>query len=573
MNPSQSREQWDVVIIGSGAGGGAAALRLSQHGLRVLVLEKGPAYQSQQYVHDELDMLIRPFFTPDPGRDPHMVVTPQTQTPVRHKLGWSASCVGGGTEHMGAYLYRFHPDDFNAQSRYGSYQELADWPFGYEELEPYYAQAEAALGVSGDSSDQAAYVARSAPYPLPALKSHPIADSLDDCCAALGLHSFPTPRSVNSRPYGGRPACQHCQHCGSYGCPTGARGTSMNSLLKPAQNTGKCEVRSLCMVVRLDVDPENEHRLASCQFRDHNGQLHRAFGRYIILACAAVETARLLLASAEARYPTGLANRSGHVGKHLQLHAVSIGWAEFSGQHPLWLKADDAPDISPMMGRSLYDFYHLPDGVAPITQGGILRFSRATAEPISDAINTCRQDLSQEKQMLWGEALVQGLHQHYRHQRRLAYEVFHNFIPNSATYVSLDPEVKDPWGLPVARINLSVDPHQKACGQWIVEQTEKILHCLKPSRIFRSVVGGTTWHLSHGTCRASTHPADGVVNAECRSHDIHNLFIADASFMPTAGVAPPTLTIVANALRVADIIQREMNTGSDFKTSKQMACA
>ena len=136
--------------------------------------------------------------------------------------------------------------------------------------------------------------------------------------------------------------------------------------------------------------------------------------------------------------------------------------------------------------------------------------------------------------------------------------MFHGFIPSPDTYVELDGDITDPWGLPSAKIHLDVHSHQKSCGEWIAQRAESILHQLKPKAIKRTVTGGTTWHLAHGTCRAHRDPKQGVLDTSCRSHDIHNLFIADASFMPSNGAAPPTLTIIANAIRIAEAIRKQL---------------
>lgn len=546
---NELKQSWDIVIIGSGAGGGAAAYQLCQAGLKVLLIEKGKAYSAQQYRHDELSMLHSSFFTPDPAFDPHTVVTKKTTTPVRHKLGWSASCVGGGTEHMGAYLYRYHPNDFRMREHFGEYAELCDWPYRYDELEPYYNQAEELVGISGDSQADQAYVPRSQAYPMPALPTHPCSQALDKACRDMGYQASATPRSVNSIDYQGRPACQLCQHCGAYGCPTGARGTSLSAMIKPALASGQLKLLSECMVTQLTTDKSSLNaspRIKSCTFLDRDGNQHEVKAKTFILACSAVESARLLLLSKNESFPTGLANRSGLVGKHLQLHAVTMGWAEFD-QLPGYYKP--VRSYSPFIGRSLYDFYELPPGISPLRHGGILRFSRTCQEPISDAIS-----MALNGSPIWGASLVQKLQNHYQQTQRFGYEVFHAFIPNTDTYVTLDEQTKDRWGLPVAQIHLDVDPHQLSCGEWIARRAESILQQLKPKRIGRTVTGGTTWHLAHGTCRAHEDPQSGVLNKHCQSHDLANLFVVDASFMPSNGAAPPTLTIIANALKTSHYI-------------------
>ena len=239
--------RYDAVIIGSGAGGGPLALRLAGAGMKVLVLEKGPRLGPRDYAHDEL-AVERGMFTPDTATDPHAVVTRKTKTPTRMALGWVASCVGGGTEHMGAYLYRFHPVDFRMRSHFGALDGFADWPFSYEELEPYYAMAEHEVGVAGLAGANPFEGRRSGPYPLPPLPAHPVSRQLEALCAARGLTAFPTPRAINSRPYGGRPACAFCENCSGYGCPKGARGSSQAALLSRAEATGHCTILPNVMV-------------------------------------------------------------------------------------------------------------------------------------------------------------------------------------------------------------------------------------------------------------------------------------------------------------------------------------
>ena len=179
----------DAVIVGSGAGGGALAWRLAAAGWRVLVLEKGPRYSRDDYRHTA-DGLQPGQFIPSIDSDPHTVVTPKTVTPIRTSLGWIATCVGGGTVHMGGYFYRFHPDDFRMRSRFGDYLSIADWPYGYAELEPYYTAAERMMGVSGLAGADPFAGPRSAMYPLPPLDAHPFAAPLEEACRRRGWQTL-----------------------------------------------------------------------------------------------------------------------------------------------------------------------------------------------------------------------------------------------------------------------------------------------------------------------------------------------------------------------------------------------
>jgi len=552
---SESRDlECDVLVIGSGAGGSPLAVTLAEAGLEVIVLEKGPRHPRSAYEHDEIEVHRRGFFTPPLDEDPHTVVTPQSSQAQRTDLGWIASCVGGGTSHMGAYLYRFHPDDFRMRSRFGGgnfgdslLEELVDWPFGYEDLEPFYTLAEQQVGVSGLADSNPHEGPRSQGYPLPPLDSHPIAARLETAIRARGGHPFPTPRAINSEPYLGRPACEYCQVCASYGCPIGARGSTQEALLPRAEATGNCRVIADAMVRRVTVDDLG--MASGCSFTDREQSQRKVRARFVCLCCSAVESARLLLLSQSGRFPAGLANSSGQVGRHLQFHGVSMGSA--------WIRrglltADESQSRHPFLGRSMMDHYLLPEGVSPLAKGGLLRFHIVPPNPIE----TAESIAFGERPLVWGTELHQRLRSRYEDFVGLGFEVFHDFLPNLGTFMELDPEVRDRWQLPVARIHLDIPQHHRQAGQWVMDRAFEILTDLGAESCRTHSVGGTSRYLVHGTCRAGEDPRTSVLDAWCRSHDVPNLYVVDGSFMPTSGGAPPTLTILANSFRVAKHLVR-----------------
>lgn len=518
----------DVVIIGSGAGGGPLALDLARAGLEVLVLEKGPRYARQDYDHE--GGIPPGAFVPPVEEEPHTVVTRKTTTPLLTNLGWIATCVGGGTVHMGAYLYRFHPDDFRMRTRFGPYEELVDWPYGYDALEPWYTRAEWEVGVSGRAGANPFEGPRSRSYPLPPLDAHPVAEPLEEVCRRRGLHPFPTPRSISSRPYQGRPACAYCGVCASYGCPVGARGSVQEALLPRAEATGHCEVRPQSMVREITV--ERDGRATGCVYLDADGDEHEVRTKVVCVCASAVESARLLLVSTSPRFPDGLANRSGCVGRHLQFHGVTTGHARI----PAGRLAPELASPRPMLGRSVMDHYFLPEGVSEIAKGGLLRFGLAPQVPAAG-------------EAAHGDGLT------------LYFEVFHDFIPNPGTFAELDAEVRDKWGLPVARIHLDLPGHHRRAGGFVMEQAFEVLGDLGAEDFTPTDLGGTSRYLVHGTCRAGDNPETSVLNAWCQAHEVPNLFVVDGSFMPTSGGAAPTLTILANSFRVADQLVRRFRTG------------
>jgi choline dehydrogenase-like flavoprotein len=454
---------------------------------------------------------------------------------------------------MGSSLYRFAPVDFRQRATLGPCEEVADWPYSYDDLEPYYCLAERELGVSGDGRSYPFAGSRSQEYPMPPLRPNAMAASLDEACARLGLSSFPTPRAINSVLYQGRPACRHCKFCAGFGCPTGARGTAQETLLAKAELTGRACVLDRCFAWRITTQ---RGRAYGCIYFDPEMREHRVRARVVCVCCSAVESARLLLLSASPEFPDGLANRSGLVGRHLQFHSVSGGVARFQNHSSRNALSRDA---NYFLNRSIMDFYIADEGALPYRKGGLLRFDLVRIQPIVSALRAARQDRGR---MLWGRDLARSIDAAFHEYQEVEFEVFHDFLPNSRTWVSLDPEVCDKWGLPVARMQQGTVAHHALAGAWLVDRGLEILKEMGADDVrARSPFGDVSRVMIHGTCRAGADPAVSVLNEFCQSHDVPNLFVADGSFMPTSGGAPSTLTIIANALRVGDWISELARRG------------
>jgi choline dehydrogenase-like flavoprotein len=363
------------------------------------------------------------------------------------------------------------------------------------------------------------------------------------------MHAFPTPRAINSMPFDGRPACTFCDLCAGFGCSTGARGSTLETLVPRAEQTGRCRVLARTMVHTITVDDRG--RATGCIYFDANGVERAIRASVVCVCCSAVESARLLLLSRSRHFPDGLANRSGLVGRNLQFHSSSLARARVNRAAPL--QCDRR-----FLGQSAADHYFLPDGVAPWPKGGTLRFSVQRPRPIFDAL---RRVLPSTDRVTWGEPLKRALRDYYVDSCELVAEIFHDFVPNARTFVDLDDRVTDTRGLPVARLHVSRSDHHAPAGAWLADRALEAFDALGAVDGARGEIGGINNAMAHGTCRAGTDASASVLNAFCQSHDVPNLFVVDGSFMPTSGGVPSTLTILANSFRTADYIRDQARQG------------
>jgi choline dehydrogenase-like flavoprotein len=551
----------DVVIVGSGAGGSPVALELARAGASVVVLEKGRHVPREQLLHDEIARR-RHFMVPDVEDEPHTIRNNPTDEAHTTAEGWTANIVGGGTVHYSGFAYRMHPVDMRMRSTFGAIEgaNVADWPISYDELEPFYRRVEEEVGVSGIWKAHPFEEPRSAPFPLPPIDEHPMAKRIDDAAGKLGMHPFPTPRAILSRPYRGRPPCAYCPMCADYGCPTGAKGSTSATLLPAAVDTGHCEIRAQCMAMELVVRPDG--RVAGVVYRDGQGLTRFITARIVVLACSAVETARLLLMSRSSAFPDGLANRNGLVGKNLVFSGCTLGGASFE---PGAFGPRDVRHLSAQ--RSIQDFYSMETPVDGVAKAGTLGFLVGFVQPISsvEAIafrSSASDSKSSHSPMTWGAKLKQQAREKAQ-QQRVEFESFCEFYANPETFVDLDPTVTDRWGLPVARITLKAHPKSVQATRLVHDKARAILDAMNPLEAYTTTEHVETKFLQGGTCRFGDDPASSVLDRNCRAHEVPNLFVTDGSFMPTSGGVPFTMTIMANSFRAAaKIVERFRGGGA-----------
>jgi len=347
--PYRPNHPVDFIVVGSGAAGGAVAKELAVAGFEVVVLEQGPYLRPKDFKHDEV--LVRDLhqLTNDPKRQPQTFrKTENEKGEVRFSVGYGRE-VGGGTVHFTTNWWRLHEIDFNERSRFGAVPNatLEDWPITYQDLEPYYTKSEQDIGVSGLGGSNPFDAPRSKPYPLPPLPVKSCGVLFDRGAKKLGWHSFPAPMAILSQQYKGRPGCVHCGFCMSFGCEVGAKSSTLAALIPAAEHTGNCEIRADAYVRKIEVDGRG--RVTGATYFDSNKREIFQRAKAVVVCANGVESPRLLLMSKSNRFPNGLANSNGIVGKNLMFDNGTTATALF--EHPL----NEFKSVQ--VSRVVHDFY------------------------------------------------------------------------------------------------------------------------------------------------------------------------------------------------------------------------
>ncbi len=551
-------KHYDVVIIGSGASGGAVAYTLCKAGFSVAVLEKGRLIKREEFSKDELAYCRRDIVTPNLFEEYHTIeekVGGKWETTPTYASGWSfwnGNIVGGSSNFMSGMLHRLHPDDFRLKSKYGEIEgaNIVDWPISYEELEPYYALAEELTGISGHYEPHPFEPPRSTPdFTQPPTRENAVVKLLDKSCKELGIRPLVTPRAVLSRDKGERNACYYSNFCGSYGCSSGAKSSSREALLRPALATGKLTLLTNTHVKSLHTDSK-EHLSYALAVDTVTGKEKKIYGDIFVVAAQAHESARLLLNSANSHHPNGLANSSGELGRNLIFSGGGSGQGELHADALKEISFAELMQTGYFVNRSILDWYFIDDWWHGKFKGGSVEFMFEHQNIISRA----RKNNYEGGKMLWGGALADRLVERFSKQKSIRFEIFNDWLPNDDCFVSLDPTHKDKYGMPVGKLRIEGHPQDIKVGEYIARKCEEVLEEMGAKNIYSSVSATPAQNLVAGGCRFGNDPGTSVLNKYCQAHDIPNLFVADASFMPTGGSVAYTWTIYANAFRVADHI-------------------
>ena len=540
----------DVIVIGSGAGGGAIAWGLATRGVKVLLLEAGPEYDPDRDYRVHLGTWER-------SRFPEKVSTKDRQTyaPLQalesrwdRLRSWNAVTgqfnrtgrraawgylhvvgLGGSTLHYTGEAQRLHPASMKMKSRFGV---AADWPIDYAGLDPWYAAAERAIGVAGPPGDPVRW--RGAPFPLPPHPFSYASRKLAGGFQALGLGYAPNARAALSEPYDGRPPCNYCGNC-ARGCQVTDKGSADVTFIRKARATGRCDIRTEAQVVRIDAGGDD--RVGAVHYVDSQGRAQTVRAQAVVVACGAVETPRLLLNSAGSRAPQGLANESGEVGRNFM---ETLYWMS-SGLHPEPLGSHRG-----LPADLICWDYNAPDAIPGIVGG--CRFGSGIAEadligPIAYATRAVGG---------WGKDHKRRMRESFG--RALGVGAIGESLPNAGSFIDLDPLAKDGQGMPKARIHSRLDETELKRLSFMATKTREILKASGVPELFEEFGAYDAFNATHvfGTCRMGTDPATSVVDPFLRSHRWRNLYIADGSVFPSSGGGEgPSLTISALALRTA----------------------
>jgi len=521
-------QTYDLVVIGSGAGGGVVAAELAQAGQKVLLIERGSDLSFESIGRDPLRNQRLSRYGHNAGPDlRHLRTHESAPSPVKPwdpRYHANAATLGGGTRVYGAQAWRFHPLDFRMASEYGVPEgsSLADWPIDYAELEPWYETAEHRIGVCGDQSLMVHLPAGRREYPMPPLAETTPARLHRAGAAKLGWPTVDVPLAINSVPHAGRSACIRCQYCVGFACPVDAKNGSVNSMLRPARDTGNLTILTDSMVTRLETMGNRVSNVVFVQ----EGRVGQVAAPRVVLAAGAIESARLLMVS-------GIGGDM--VGRHLQGHVYIGAIGRFNDI--VW--DGQGPGVTTATCRWSH-------GSTGIVGGGML-----ADEFVPLPIITWKR-LRPPSVPNHGPEATRWMVENYSRVAEIKGPV--QDIPSPHARVTLSATT-DIWGVPVAHLSGTTHPetirtaaflHGKA-KEWLAASGAVEIWGDPPAIPFLS--GGQ--HQA-GTCRMGDDPAASVVDRNQRVHGMENLWVGDASVHVTNGGFNPVLTVFALAFRLAN---------------------
>ncbi len=495
-----NHSDYDIIIIGTGVGGGTLAYALRNSGARILLIERGdylpqePENWQPEAVFDQARYKPAEMWYDDQG---------QAFKPGVHYF------VGGNTKVYGAALPRLRQQDFGAVEHEGG-TSLA-WPISYDDLEPYYARAEVIYRVHGDGTEDPTEPPRSGPYPFPAVPHEPYIEGLAGQLRQQGLHPFAYPMGIDLRENG---ACIRCKTCDGFPCKVLAKSDSDVCCVRPALESPNVELMPNTIVKRLRTDSTGK-RVVGIE-AERNGEKLELRADRVVVACGATNSALLLLKSANEKHPNGLANSSDHVGRNYMVHnnTALMAVKPFKHNRTVFQKT-----------MAVNDFYlHGPDW--PYPMGNIQLLGKLQAGMLTAAKPGVPKFILQ--------AMA---------DRSVDWWVMSEDLADPENRVTLTSDGK---------IQVRWRPNNLVAHNKLIEAARTMMKEAGYPLVLVERMGIATNSHQCGTLRFGEDPATSVLDPYCRAHDVENLYVVDSSFFPSSSAMNPALTIAAQALRVAD---------------------
>jgi choline dehydrogenase-like flavoprotein len=508
-----------VVIVGSGAGGGTLGNELAQKGIKVVILEAGDRNEIQDFVNDEWES-----FAQLAWKDMRTTSGDwRVHRDFPNLPAWIVKSVGGTSIHWAGASLRFNEHEFKSRTTYGAVPgtNLIDWPITLAEMEPYYDKAEDKLGVTGT-------------HGIPRLPGNNNFKVLQAGALKLGYKEVHTGNmGINSQPRAGRGGCQQIGFC-FQGCKSGAKWSTLYTEIPAGEATGNLEVRPNAMVVKIEHDNTGKVTGVVYADGDKGGALQRQKARIVAVAGNSLESPRLLLNSASSKFPDGLANSSGQVGRNYLRHTTGTVYGIFDKPVHMYRGTTMAGVVRDESRNDPSRGFVAGYELETLSLG--LPFMAAFLDPGA-----------------WGRPFTSALDDY---SRMAGMWIVGEDMPQETNRVTLDLEVKDTYGLPVASVHYDDHANDLAMREHAYSRGTAIYEAVGATRVIRTPPYPSTHNL--GTNRMSANPRDGVVNKWGQTHDIKNLFVSDGSQFTTGAACNPTLTIVALAIRQADYISQQM---------------
>jgi choline dehydrogenase-like flavoprotein len=529
-----TEQHFDVIIIGSGAGGGTLAHSLASTGKKILILERGGYVRREKANWDSRAVNVEAKYqTKEQWRD-------KNGNPLHPHTNYY---VGGNTKFYGAALFRLRREDFGEIRHIGGVSPA--WPISYEDLEPYYLQAERLYHVHGQRGEDPTEAAASGPYPHPPISHEPRIQQLSEDFARQGLRPFHTPLGLQideANPVASK--CIRCDTCDGYPCLVDAKSDAQVICVDPALRFPNVSLMTDSYVEKLETSPSGREvsRIAVRQ----NGHAIGLSADVVVVSCGAINSAALLLRSANDKHPQGLANSSDVVGRHYMGHVNSVMLALSKCPNPtLYHKTLAVNDFYFATKEWEYPMGHFSfvaklDGVA-LSAGA--------------------------------PAIAPGWTLDLMAKHALSFWLTSEDLPDPNNRVTLDRE---------GNVVLSYTPNNQGAHHRLIAKLKQLLnqqtacgvhgHECHQGLVARSLFLGDQIPLSgvahqNGTIRFGKDPRSSVLDIHCKAHDLDNLYVVDGSFFPSSAAVNPALTIMANALRVGDHLKQRLATSSNQSTA------